>query len=283
MQAFDNRLVTLTLQLTTGIVEYSGVNIVASGRKYDTSIPADCEARIYNLTAADRNNILTQASPLKIGQNTPVNMVLSVGRESYGTFILYQGNVLSCDVTQPPDIGVGLRAITLGGAMGLIVQNNQSSIATLKTIAQSIADSLGVGLDFQATNDKQIDNYSFTGAALKQVEKLNHMGGIKAYIDNGTLVVQDANKPRTGDVVQINANTGMVGIPQVTELGVIVKAMINPQIKLGGQVNVTSLINPAANGLYYVTQINFEVANRENPFWYTLSCLSPDKYLGGTL
>lgn len=275
----------MTLQLATGIVEYSGVSIMASGRKYDASIPSDCEARIYNLTSEQRNNILTQASPLKLGKNIPVNMVLSAGRESYGTFILYQGNVISCDVTQPPDIGIGLRAITLGGAQGLIVQNSHPAIATVVSIAQSIADSLGVGLNYTAlTNNKQIDNYSYTGSALKQVEKLNQMGGVKARIDDAThtLVLQDADKPSSKEPIQINANTGMVGVPQVTEMGVVVKVMINPQIKLGHPINITSLINPAANGLYYVIQINFEVANREEPFWYILSCLTPDKYLGGT-
>jgi len=281
--AFDERLVTLTLQLDAGVVEYHGLAIYATGRKYDTSIPASCEVRIFNLTAEARNNILTQASPLKIQENNPVNMVLSVGRKSYGTFILYQGNVISSDVTQPPDIGITLCAMTQQGAMGLIVKNNQSSIATLRVIAQSIADGIGVPLDFQATNDKQIDNYSFSGPALRQVEKLNHMGGIKAYIDNDVLVVQDADKPRQGDVVPINANTGMVGVPQVTQFGVVVRVMINPQIKLGGRVRIDSLINPAANGFYNVIQINFEVASRDVPFYYTLSCLSPDRYLGGTL
>ncbi len=282
--AFDPRLLTLTLELATGTVEYSGVSIYANGRKYDTSIPADCEVVIYNLTPTQRNNILTQASPLKIGQNPPVNMVLSAGRESYGTFILYQGNVISTDVTQPPDIGVALRAQTLQGAMGLIIGINQSSIATLRSIAQSVADSLGVGLDFQVTNDKQIDNYSFTGAALKQVEKLNQMGGVKAFIDGNTLMVQDAVPNSTQDPILISANTGMVGVPQVTEFGVVVKTMLDPRIKLGNQrpVKIDSLINPAANGIYYVTQINFEVANRDTPFWYILSCLTPDRYLGGT-
>lgn len=282
--AFDTRLLTLTLQLATGAVEYSGLSIRASGRKYDSSIPADCEAVIYNLTPAQRNNILTQASPLKIGLNPPVNMVLSAGRESYGTFVLYQGNVISTDVTQPPDIGVCLRAQTLQGAMGLIIGTNQSSIATLRSVSQAVADSLGVGLDFQAVNDKQINNYSFTGAALKQVEKLNQMGGVKAFIDVDTLVVQDASPASAEDPILISANTGMVGVPQVTEFGVVVRTMLDPRIRLGNRrpVRIDSLINPAANGIYYVTQINFEVANRDTPFWYVLSCLTPDRYLGGT-
>lgn len=282
MNAFDSRLLTLTVELPTGTVEYSGLSIYARGRKYDTSIPGECDVVIYNLNPTDRNNLLTQASPLKIGKNTPVNITLSAGRESYGTFILYQGNVTASDVTQPPDIGVSLTAQTLLGAMGLVVNHNQSSIATLKVISQSIADSLGILLDFQAVNDKQIDNYSFTGAALKQVEKLNQMGGIKAYIDGNTLIVQDVGKPRNGQPVLISANTGMVGVPQLTTLGVAVKLMLNPQIMLGGQVIIDSLINPAANGTYYVIQIDFEVANRDTPFWYTLSCLSPSYFPGGT-
>lgn len=281
--AFDNRLVNVSIKLQDGAQNFSGLAIYASGRMYNTSLQNECECRIYNLSETERNNILTQASPLKRGQNPPVEFVVNAGRESYGTFILFQGNVISTEITQPPDIAVILRASTLSSAALLIAGMNQSSIATLSTISQSIASSLGVGLDFQAT-DKQIDNYSFSGALIKQVEKLNQMGGIKAYIDStsNTLVVQDADKAREGEPLLISANTGMVGIPQVTDFGVVVKIMLIPGIKLGCKVIIDSLINPAANGLYYIQQINFEVANRDNPFWYTLSCLSPDRFVAGT-
>lgn len=277
--AFDPRIIQVGIAVGDKVYTYRDLAISVSGRKYTTALMNECELRIFNLTAEHRNNILTHASPLKLGKNDPVTVLLDIGRESYGTFRLFEGNVISCNVTQPPDIGISMRAMNSNFAAGVIIGSNQSSLAKLSTISESVAKSMGLRLEFQAT-DKLISNYSHSGAAIRQIDKLNAVGGIVAFIDNSTLVVIDSNKPRKGDVRKINAQTGMVGIPQVTEYGCIVKMMIDNSISLGGPVEVESKINPAVNGPYRVVGIEFEAANRENPFWYTLACMTPDRYMG---
>ena len=97
------------------------------------------------------------------------------------------------------------------------------------------------------------------------------MGSIQACVDNGTLIVTDAGKPVTGSPYILNSGTGMVGIPQVTDMGVIVKMMVNNTIQIGGSVTV-STTNAAANGTYKIMQIQYEIASRDTPFWYTLVC-----------
>jgi hypothetical protein len=117
---------------------------------------------------------------------------------------------------------------------------------------------------------------------LDQVRKLNLIGGILAYIDpmSNTLIVHDSDKSRPGGSILVSANTGMVGIPQVTEVGVIVKVMLAPSYRLGGQIEVVSEINPAANGTYFIYAINFDVANRDTPFWLTLNCRALAYFMG---
>jgi hypothetical protein len=107
------------------------------------------------------------------------------------------------------------------------------------------------------------------------------MGDVVASADNGKLLVIDANKAKTGGSRLINLATGMVGIPNVNESGVTVKMLVDNSIELGGEVQIESQINPAANGSYRVAQINFDVANRSEPFFYTLLC-SNLVYLQGT-
>ena len=235
-----------------------------------------CECRIFNLTKQLRNTILTLASPLIIRppgqpQRAPVIMSLKIGRQSYGTFLLFTGNVISCDVTQPPDIGITLRALTNNFQMAVIQGLQMPANTLLSEIAKQIADGQGLFLDFEAT-DKQVNNYSYTGAANNNIQKLNEMGGIQAFVDNNTLVVLNAGAARKGDNIMINDATGMVGIPQVTEQGVLVKVMVNPAIHLGGSVTINSVTNPAANGTFKVIKINYEIASRDQPFWYVLEC-----------
>lgn len=279
--AFDPRLVEVTLQVAGQPITLSGLSIVATGTKYANDISAECECHIYNLTREQQNNILTTASPLyKQGQKLmPINMTLSVGRQSYGTFVLWQGFVFQCGMTQPPDIGVVLRGLTNNLLAGLIAGVNQPQTALLSVISASVAKANGLAITFQAT-DRQINNFIVNGSAQQQLHALAQIGGIDVINDNSELIVLDHTKTRSGDNISIDAANGMVGIPTVTQNGILVKVMVNNAIKVGCGVTIKSDLNPAANGTYKVIKLNFEIASREQPFWYNLFCSNLPQYQG---
>lgn len=276
--AFDDRIVEIDLITETGTQTFSGLAIYAAGSKFGNALMNTCECRIYNLSKELRNYILTQASPLK-SPRTPINLNLKVGRKSTGLFLLFTGQVISCNVTQPPDIGVTLRSLSSNYFTGAILAVQQPGYTLLSKIAQTVAANLNLVLDFEAT-DKQIDNYCYTASAMQGVEDLNEMGGIQAFIDNDTLVVIDAGKARKGEPRLLSESTGMIGIPQVTDQGVIVGMMIDNSVQLGGSITVESVINPAANGTYKVVKIDYQIANRDQPFWYQLICSNVAYYQG---
>ena len=266
--AFDPRIVQLGIELESGANYFQDLFISARGVKYAGVVPNECEVIIYNLTQAQRNYLLSQTSPFQYPRNLK-KMSLDVGRQSYGTFNLFEGNVIASSPTQPPDIGVILRSLTGAFGLGQIIPINQPGVSKLSTISKAVAASTGTTLDFQAT-DKNISNYSFTGGASKQINKLADSGSVDAYIDNGTLVVKNRGQALPGTPRPINANTGMVGIPEVDELGVHVKVMIDNSLKLGQRVTITSALNPTANGTYTIYSMAFELSNREPQFFYDL-------------
>jgi hypothetical protein len=271
--AFDQRIVRLTLELEDGVHSYEQLAIRAHGMKLASAMQSQCEVMIYNLTKEHRNYIITQASPFVLNRK-PIRMNLEVGRESYGTFSLFQGDVLFGGVTQPPDIGVALTSLNNGLFAGIMFTQSHPQTMELKTICQSLADRNKLALDFQAT-PKKIENYVFNGSLTRELNALQRVGNVVAFIDGGKIVVLDSNKPKKSNSVRlINASTGMVGVPQPFERGIIVKMMIDNSIELGAEVEIESEINPAANGKYMVQQINFDVSNRDNPFWYTIQCLA---------
>lgn len=106
------------------------------------------------------------------------------------------------------------------------------------------------------------------------------IGGVVAFIDNDVLVVLDAGQARGNTVRKINSKTGMVGIPQFTHNGAIVRMMIDNTVQIGDRIEIESEIIPAMNGEYIIQQMFFDVASRDQPFYYTLSCISRDYYLG---
>lgn len=279
--AFDPRIVLVTIDFGDNALVFNGdLSIYASGQKFSGAILNECQFKIFNLTADHRNYILSQTSPLNL-RRIPVRMSLDVGRQSYGTFRLFDGYVTISGATQPPDIGIIVTSTTSSFLTFSTVTNTQPELAQLRTIAQKIAQDNNLALDFQAT-DKQINNYSYNGASIYQVQKLNDMGGVIAFVDNGTLVVIDAGKPRGTNVRKISLSTGMVGIPQITQKGITVRMMIDNTVELGNQIEIESNVIPAANGRYIIQKMLFDVASRDQQFYYTLDCWLP-QYFPGTL
>lgn len=278
--AFDQRIVQVSIEFEDGVRTFEGLSIYASGRKFLAAPMNQCEFKIFNLTKEQRNYILSRTSPLNLNRH-PIKISLDIGRESYGTFRLFDGYVMAAGCTQPPDIGITLTALTNNFAVGVILSDTQSSLTQLKIIAQKIADNNQVKLDFQAT-DKQIENFSFSGAASTQIQKLNDMGGILAFIDNGALIVLDAGKPKKGVKRLLNLATGMVGIPQFTQKGILVKMMVDNTVNLGNLIEVKSELLPAADGDYIVQKIYFDIASRDQHFFYTLDCISVNYFAGTT-
>jgi len=258
--------VQVTIELGGTINTYTGLGITATGTKYANSLQNDAEIRIANLTKSKRDYILTETSPFNLNRE-PKKVTLSAGRVSTGVSTVFQGDVISSSISQPPDIWLTLKCLTGNFFKSTVVSKGGNSSIPLSQLSAQVAKDLGVRLDFQAV-DKPITNYNFTGSSLNQVQKLGDSGAIDAYIDDGTLVVKELNFPLSNSSQVISESTGMIGIPELTEQGVKVKFLLNGQTTLGGSMRVQSTLNPATNGTYIIYKLNFEIASRDTPFYW---------------
>ena len=267
IQTLDPRIVRISIIVNGQTKTYSSpLNITAHGTKYGNSLQNEATVTISNLDRATQDYILTETSPYIINR-TAKTIVVEAGRESYGTAVIYRGNIIKSIVSQPPDIGVTLTCLTGNFLKGNIITRNQAGSATLQQISSSISQDTETVLNFQAT-DKNIANYSFGGGALNQVELLNQVGGINAFIDDNTLVVKNAFIPLTGTTRILSADTGMIGIPEFTEQGIKVKMLLDNQTRLGSGLRINSVQYPATNGEYVIYKLAFEIASRDTPFYY---------------
>lgn len=263
----DTRLVNVTITVSGGTKTYSQpLFINATGTKYANALQNEAEITLANLDRATQDYLLTETSPFNLNR-TPKAVTLSAGRVSYGTAVIYTGNIVVSQVTQPPDVGIVLRCLTGNFIKGNILSRNQPGQTTLKQISTAIAQDANLLLNFQAT-DKNIANYNYAGNALGQINLLGTFGGINAFVDNDTLIVKNALVPITGKTKVLNADTGMIGIPVFTEQGLKVKFLIDNQTTIGGALQVTSKIYPAVNGTYVIYKLGFEIATRDTPFYY---------------
>ena len=279
--AFDDRLVTLQIDIEGQSFTFDqSYYMIATGQAYTNGNFGECALRIDNIAKTTRDFLVTKTSQWNLNR-TNADISLSVGRASYGTFQIFNGNAIASNPTQPPDIGLTIRSLSKAALLGYPNAFTAPSMATLKTVCEQVAQSAGLTLDFQATTNPNIGNYRFTGAVGKQIQKLNELG-VSAYISQSSnvLVVTDYLKPRNLPPVQINAQNGMIGVPEVTEVGVRVKMLINNQVQIGAPAQVTSVANPAANGTFIINKLGYEIASRDTPFYWVLDLTYAPNVLG---
>jgi hypothetical protein len=266
----DPRLLRIGIEINGQLKQYEGLAMTASGTKYANANQNECEVKITNLDQATRDFLLTETSPFNKNKKRKL-LTVEAGRVSTGYSLVFQGDITNAVGAQPPDITLTLKAATGEHAKGEIIATSQPGVAPLRNIASRVAKDMGLALNFQAT-PKQIANYSFTGSVVKQVEQLGQLGRVNAYIDDATLVVKNFNSPLERRVRELNLDTGMIGIPEFTEQGIKVKMLFDNETVLGGGIRVTSKLNPAANGLYSVFKLGFELASRDTPWYYIAEC-----------
>jgi hypothetical protein len=261
----DPRIVQVSIEVNGEVKTYDEILIKAVGTKYANALQNEAQITITNLDKVTQDYILTETSPFNQNR-TPKVLKLYAGRQSYGTTLIYSGNIISTLVSQPPDVTVTLKCLTGNYTKGTVLARNKPGIATLQDIARGIAQDTNTILNFQATN-KNISNYTFNGSALDQVSLLGSAGSV-AFVDDDILVVKDAAVPIRGAVRELSSATGMIGIPEITEQGIRVKYLLDNVSRLGGGLDITSSVYPAVNGSYIIYKLGFEIANRETPFYY---------------
>lgn len=271
----DERKVRVTIGLNDGQTShvFETLAISAIGSKHSSAIQNNAEVRIANVKKSLRDRLLTEGTPFNA--LCPKNTVLvEAGRESTGLSQVYFGDITTVNVTQAPDIWLVIRALTGQHAKRETVSLGNKVTTNFKTIARQTASKLGVGLDFQA-DDKNVTNYSYTGSVGKLVDSLNDISdGVDAYIDDDRLVVRPRGLVGSGEV-DVNIDTGMIGIPEFIDFGSRSTVLVDPSIRLGRDINLQSLAYPAVNGVYNIYKLGFNIANRDNPFFYIIEAARP--------
>lgn len=268
--SFDPRIVKLSIEVNGKIKTYQDLFISAVGVKYGNPLQNEAEITIYNLDRETQDYILSETTPYN-SNFTPKSVILEAGRESYGTTVIYYGNIIMVNPTQPPDIGIILRCLTGNFLKSTILTRTQPGTIPLETIANAIAEDIQVSLEFQATN-KMIANHNYSGSALQQLEVLASYGLLNVFVDDDKMVVKNANDILQGNLRDLSSSTGLIGIPEFIERGVRVKFFIDNKTRLGGGINLRSELYPAVNGVYVIYQLAFVITNRLTPFYYIADC-----------
>lgn len=269
----DPRIIKLQIEIDGRLHEYTDLYISATGSKTANTLQNDCTIKIGNLTKANRDYLIKETSPYNYPRRRK-RVILFAGRQSYGTFKLFEGDIIGASPSQPPDIMLTLKARTGAFFMTDMLSSSYASTIPISKIAMDIAAGMNLTLDFQAA-DKNVSNYAYTGSRLQQVQTLADAGAYSAYIDDDQLIVKSINKPLNNAATTLNKHSGLIGIPEVTEEGIKVKYLLDPSSRPGGQLVIDSELNPAANGSFTIYKLSYDISNRDNRFYHIAECIRP--------
>ncbi|GAB3484445.1 baseplate hub protein [Azotobacter salinestris] len=268
--ALDLRRIRVGVEISGRLQWYEGLRVRAQGTKYASPTKNEATITLTGLSQKTRDYLLTETSPFNANR-TPKRVYLEVGRQSGGMFRLYVGDITSAEPSSPPDIDLILRSKTQASAANTVVAKSAPATTRLSDLVRTVAADLGLAPVFEA-QDIQIANYQHAGSNLAQVQALQDVGGVSAYVDDGELIVKDANRPLSNRIRILNKDSGMVGLPKATEKGLSVTFLLDPETKIGGALRVQSALNPALDGDYLIKQLKFDVASHDDPFFYTAEC-----------
>jgi hypothetical protein len=278
-EAFDSRLLQFTVSVEDQVFTWDqNYYIRSSGTKYTDGMLGECAIRIDNIAKSTRDFLVKKCVPW---QPPPAprlfaNIQLEVGRASTGTFLLFAGQAAAANPSQPPDIGLTFQSLANQYWLGNIGALNMGPMSSLSVIAQEVATLNHLTLQFKGT-DFQVGNFSFTGAVAKLIDKLKALGNVWAFPDNGVLVVLSGGPTpaapppaRNNSPLLVNSETGMIGVPETDTFGLSVKMLINSELRAGDLIQVQSTMNPAANGVFTIFKLGFDIATWEAPWYWNI-------------
>jgi len=267
----DPRIVSVSFEVNGKIKTYSSpLSIKATGTKFANALQNEATITIYNLDKTTQDYLLTETTPFNLNRQVKT-LTLKAGRQSYGTAVIYTGNIVSSSVTQPPDTGIILKCLTGNFLKGNVIASNINSQASLETVGGQVAQQLGLSYVYQA-QEKTVNSYNFTGSAPKQVQLINSLGGVNAFVDNNTLYIKDGLIPITGTTRLLDSSSGMIGIPEFTEQGLKVTFLLDNKTSIGGGLDIKSSVYPSINGKYVIYKLGFNITTRDTPFYYVAEC-----------
>lgn len=295
-------------------LEFGNLRVVFEVRRGDTQTPNTCDARIYNLSTNTSNALryrgaseFTQLS-LKVGyQGQPVTQIFAGSIKQVRQGREDQKNSYIAITAADGDEAYNFAPVAFTLASGSTPQN---AVTTLLGAAAAAASGSPTG----GSGGQQISQgYSPTLSPNKFIRGRVYYGCYRdemrdlADSQDCTHSVQDGKFtliPKTGYIpsapVLITPSTGLIGVPEQTQNGLMVRVLLNPAIKIGQTIKLDSTdINQLrygldtqsvaqnltlaqgaakinADGLYYVMRAEHFGDTRGTAWYSDLTCLAVD-------
>jgi len=254
--------------------------------KYPMQTPGFARIRIYNLSDDTANRI----------QKEFTKIVLKAGYEDESNFgVIFTGNVKQWRKGRENPVDTYLDVMAADGDQAYnyaVVNKTLAAGHTHKDTLQAIAEAFkkyGVTLGHVADLGQTVFPRSrpMFGMARDYLRVLARSTGTFWTIQDEKIQIVKTNEALPGKAFVLNSDTGLIGMPEQTMGGIIARCLLNPNIRINGQVKIDqksvqqALRGPtiedgakapqlpgiAADGMYKVMYETF-IGDTRGPPWY---------------
>lgn len=208
---------------------------------------------IYNMLPDDMRQMTTLAfHPLK----TQKNLVAVYAGDDSGLDLCFAGEITTAfaDYSMAPTIKMDIEAAA--GSYPALKASPPVSVAGTTTAEQLISQfAAEIGYSFENKGvTSSVKNAVFNGSPIEKAKTVADQVGAELLIDDNRMVLMPFDKGRSGNAVLLSADTGMLGYPTFTNDGIVVRCIYNPDLELGGLVEVKSIV-PGADGTWKISRL----------------------------
>jgi hypothetical protein len=217
-------------------IDLSQMRIRFRVEQQDNEHPNSAAIRIYNLKQAT----------IEVVRHEYSRVSLSAGYQEAESGIIFTGTIRQFGWGRESETDTYLDVFASDSDLPYNWSFLNKTVAKGSTIAQlyqSIADDMGLELE--------LHNLPATGGILPRgrvkwafgkvpLGSLSRTVGATWSIQNGKLVVKPLDGYLPGDPLEINMQSGMIGIPEQTIDGVRVRTLLNPRLSIGTRVRLNN-------------------------------------------
>jgi len=226
---------------TLNTLQLSNLRMTAKAVNAGGAAMGELQLAIYGMVPSQMNTLSTlgmrvQQIPIR---NTVTLMAGKRGDAALST--VFQGGIQAAyaDLEQQPD--VVFRVVAKSGLPQAVTSYDSTSLpgsADVAVILAKMASDNGLAFENNKVSVIGAEGQHYWGSARSQIQQCCENYNIGWTIEKNTLIIWPQNGTRTGGPTIISADTGMIGYPAYTAMGVRFRTLYNPALRFQGSVKI---------------------------------------------
>ena len=262
----NQKQIQITITLGAGKTFASGKNSLSfTGLRVSVNIDmgggfmgGNLRARIYGLSENDMNQI-TYLSWMPQPQLGPPNNITVNAVDGQQSTLVFEGLIIQAfgNYQAMPQVYLDIQALaTQAAQLENVSPLSIASDTTIDTVMGQLAKQMGFTFENNGVKVTVPKGTYLGNTAYFQAQSLKQAYRFEMYIDNGVLAICPTGTARNTQVVPlISAETGLIGYPYFNTQGIIFDTIFNPDILMGGTIQIQSSVEPA-NGSWQVINVS---------------------------